>query len=273
MRADRLLARATILRTLRSWMDARGYREVNTPVIVPSPALEEYLEPVQVGAAYLHTSPEFAMKRVLASGLCRIYQVVPCFREEEVGVHHAREFTMVEWYRVGAGIFELMDEVESLFDACARAVAVEVGPFTRVPVSTLLDPDLEPDVWFRQWVDAVEPTLTGPTIVWGYPPWQAALARIRGPIADRFEVYAGGIELANAFAEELDGSEIRSRLERANAARKAAGRRPHPEDTSFLAAVSRMPRTAGIALGLDRFVMALTGARSIAEVQVESGPP
>jgi elongation factor P--(R)-beta-lysine ligase len=268
VRAERLLQRANVVRAIRAWMDARGYREVHTPVVVPSAAFEEHLEPVAVGRAFLHTSPEMAMKRVLAAGLCRIYQIVPAFREEEVGVHHAREFTMLEWYRVGAGTAELMDEVEDLFARCAHAVGRDLGPFRRVAVSSLQDPSLEPDAWFRRWIDVVEPSLTGAVIVHGYPPWQSALARIRGPVADRFEIYVDGVEIGNAFAEETDGRELARRLEASNAARAAAGRTPHPADEQFFASVSRMPRAAGIAVGLDRLAMVLTGARSIAEVQV-----
>ena len=249
-------------------MDARGYREVHTPVLVPSAAFEEHLEPVAVGRAFLHTSPEMAMKRVLAAGLCRIYQIVPAFREEESGVHHTREFTMLEWYRVGAGTHELMDEVEDLFATCARSVGRDLGSFRRAAVSSLQDPSLEPDAWFRRWVDVVEPSLTGPVIVHGYPAWQSALARIRGTAADRFEVYVDGVEIGNAFAEETDGRELARRLDASNAARMRAGRPTHPVDPLFFEAVSRMPRAAGIAVGLDRLAMVLTGASSIAEVQV-----
>jgi elongation factor P--(R)-beta-lysine ligase len=268
VRPDRLLQRASIVSAIRAWMGARGYREVHTPLIVPSAAFEEHLEAVAVGPAFLHTSPELAMKRLLAAGLCRIYQIVPTFREEEVGVHHAREFTMLEWYRVGAGTAELMDDVEDLFTACARSVGRELGVFRRVAVSSLQDPSLPPDEWFRRWVDVVEPSLDGAVIVHGYPAWQAALARVRGPVADRFEVYLDGVEIGNAFAEETDGAELERRLDASNAARRAAGRPPHPKDAAFFAAVSRMPRAAGIAVGLDRLAMVLTGARSIAEVQV-----
>jgi lysyl-tRNA synthetase class 2 len=268
VQAERLLQRASIVRAIRAWMDARGYREVHTPALVPSAAFEEHLEAVHVGPAFLHTSPEMAMKRVLAAGLCRIYQIVPAFREEELGVHHTREFTMLEWYRVGAGSHELMDEVEDLFASCARSVGRDLGSFRRVALSDLQDPSLEPDAWFRRWVDIVEPSLSGAVIAYGYPAWQGALARIRGAVADRFEVYVDGVELANAFAEETDGDELRRRLEVSNAARVRAGRPPHPVDEQFFDAVSRMPRAAGIAVGLDRLVMVLTGAKSIAEVQV-----
>ena len=211
------------------------------------------------------------MKRVLAAGLCRIYQITPCFRREERGIHHSREFSMLEWYRVGAGSLELMDEVESLVQAAANAVKATVPAFRRVPVSSLIEDTGNPEQWFFTWVDEVEPTLSEPTITYDYPPWQAALARLRNGVADRFEVYLSGIELANAFHEELDPEELRQRQTAANAARRAASRPEHPIDEAFLEAVGRMPRCSGIALGVDRLVMALTGAVHIDEVLVPSG--
>lgn len=266
---DLLRARAAILQAVRAWFVAHGYLEVQPPTIVPSAAMEEHLEAVRVGdLGYLHTSPEFALKKVLAAGLGRIYAMTPCFRLEEDGPHHSLEFTMLEWYRAGAGTAELMDEVEDLVGAAADAVGRPRPHFHRRAVADLLSPALPPDDWFFRWVDVVEPTLTAPTIVHGYPDWQAALARVRDGVADRFEVYLGGLELANAFAEEFRGAELRARWEAVSAARRAAGRPPHPIDESFLAAVDRMPRCAGIALGVDRLVMALTGTPHIRAVQV-----
>lgn len=268
MNADRLRARALILRAMRDWLHAHGYLEVHTPALVQSPALEEHLEAVRVGDRFLHTSPEFAMKRVLASGLCRIYQMAPCFREEELGVHHSREFTLLEWYRVGAGTPELMDEVEALIGVAAEAVGQPAPTFTRRAIADLIEDTGDEGAWFQTWVDRVEPSLTAPTIVHGYPAWQAALATIRGGLADRFEVYLGGVELANAFCEETDADVLRARWARSDEVRRAEGRQPHPVDHALLAATPRMPRCAGIALGIDRLVMVLTGAPSIADVQV-----
>ena len=268
MNAARLRSRGLILRAIRDWFDRHGYIEVHTPVLVPSPAMEEHLEPVHVGEQFLHTSPEFAMKRALAAGLCRIYQIAPCFREEELGVHHSREFSLLEWYRAGAGTPELMDEVEDLIGVAAEAVGLPRPTFTRRAVADLIEDTGDPDRWFHTWVDRVEPTLSAPTIVHGYPAWQAALATLRGGVADRFEVYLGGVELANAFCEETDAAVLEARWTHSNALRQAAGRLPHPVDHALLAATPHMPRCAGIALGIDRLVMVLTGAEHIREVQV-----
>jgi len=253
---------------MRSWFEAHGYLEVHTPALVPSPAMEENLEAVRVGDHFLRTSPEFAMKRVLAAGLGRIYQIGPCFREEELGVHHSREFTLLEWYRVGANAEDLMDETEDLIGVAAQAVGRERPRFRRVSAGSLLEDTGDPEAWFRAWVERVEPTLRQPTIVSGYPAWQAALARIRGSVAERFEVYLSGLELANAFDEETDAEALRARWAASDAARRAMGRQPHPVDEGLLAAVARMPRCSGIALGVDRLVMALTSAVDIRQVQV-----
>ena len=129
----------------------------------------------------------------------------------------------------------------------------------------------EPDdelSWFRLWVERIEPTLTAPTIVYGYPAWQAALAKERHGRADRFEVYLSGIEIGNCFAEEGDSRVLRHRFEASAAKRRAMGRTPHPEDPLLLESTPRMPRSAGMAVGLDRLVMALTGATDIEDVQV-----
>ncbi len=277
MNPERLRQRAAITRALHEWFHSNGYLEVHTPVLVRSPAMEEHLEAVSCGDRFLHTSPEFGMKKVLGSGLCRIYQIGPCFRSEEVGLHHTEEFTMAEWYRVGAGTQELMNDTEDIIGVAAAAVGVEPPSFSRVSVQELrqrvgLADTVEEVEWFRQWVDQVEPRLTEPTIVYNYPIWQAALAQQCNGFADRFEVYLSGIEIGNCFAEEMDSGTLRTRFERSAARRSEMGRVPHRIDTDLLECTPRMPRTAGIAVGVDRLVMALTGAHDIRDVQARYSP-
>lgn len=277
-----LRARARVLRALRSVFDARGYLEVPTPTLVPSPALEEHLHAVRAEGGFLRTSPEFALKRVLAHGLGRIYEIGPCFRAREHGSWHRQEFTMCEWYRAGASLPDLMDEVEQLVSASAQALGVaEPGPWRRTTVRALflehtgLDlamataSDLSPvdegwdDAFMRRWVSDVEPRLTGALFVSDWPASQAALARVHTdgdwPVAARFEAFLHGVELANAFLELTDPVEQRRRFLAANQARLAAGESEHPIDEALIAAVGRIPRTAGIALGVDRLVAALMG--------------
>lgn len=234
--------------------------------------MEEHLEPVPAGDRFLHTSPEFGMKKVLSAGLCRIYQITPCFRAEEVGVHHTQEFTMIEWYRVGAGTAELMDDTEAVISAAAKAVGAHLPPFERISVDALRSKANIPTTgdeieWFQQWVDSVEPTLQSPTIAFDYPTWQSALATERNGYADRFEVYLGGIEIGNCFAEETNRSILRNRFQSSASKRQSMGKRPHPIDEELLDSTLTMPRTSGIAIGLDRLVMALTGAHHIHDVQ------
>lgn len=230
--------------------------------------MEETLESIPCDGRYLHTSPEFAMKHLLAQGLCKIYQIVPCFRGEEEGRHHSKEFSMLEWYRVGIGTQVLMDETIELIKACAHTIAVSVPSFERFATSELLDPELPPEEWLFQWVDRIEPNLPKACVVYDYPAWGAALARLRGSVADRFEIYLNGLELANAFYEELDPHVLQARWEQGNKERVAQGKSPHPIDIEFLRDVSVMPRCAGIALGIDRLLMALLDIEDIKETLV-----
>lgn len=290
---DGLRARAVVLRAVRSWFDDHGYLEVPTPVLVPSPAMEPTLFAISAADGFLRTSPEFALKRVLAAGLPRIYEIGPCFRDREHGPWHGREFTMLEWYRAGASLADLMDEVEAIVAAAASALGVDApGPWTRRTVADLFvehtgvdlttaraadispqDPDDWDGAFFRRWVSDVEPKLTSPTFVADWPASQAALAEVRAlrpwPTACRFEAFLGGVELANAFLELGDADEQARRFTHANEHRARDAESPHPVDHDFVAAVGRIPPTAGIALGLDRLVAVLCRWRGLAPGRVD----
>ena len=296
MSPEGLRARSLVLRAVRSWFDRHGYLEVPTPVLVPSPALEENLFAVQAADGWLRTSPEFALKKVLAAGLPRIYEVAPCFREREAGPWHGREFLMLEWYRAGAELDDLMDDVEALVAAAREALGRPAPPAWRrttvsalfrevlgLELSTASTEALAPGesswdhAFFRRWVEDIEPTLTDAVIVSDWPASQAALARVRTdhawPVACRFEAYIDGVELANAFLELTDPVEQRRRFEEANRARRAAGEEAHPVDEALIEAVGRMPRTAGIAMGLDRLVAVAAGWSGIHAGRVPMTPP
>jgi lysyl-tRNA synthetase class 2 len=285
-----LRARARALRAVRSWFDERGYLEVPTPALVCSPAMEEHLFALRAEGGFLRTSPEFALKRVVAAGLHRVYEIGPCFRGRERGDWHGTEFTMLEWYRVGAELVDLMDEVEELVAASAHALGVPSPRWRRTTVRQLfLDvtgidlatasaselsdrDDAWDDAFFRRWIEEVEPTLTGAVFVEDWPASMSALARVRGdaqwPVACRFEAFLNGVELANAFLELTDVAEQRRRFTSSKVARMSAGEEPHPIDERFVEAVGRLPRTAGIALGFDRLVAALLGWDGIAPGRV-----
>lgn len=265
---DIIRQKSLLLHQVRTWFWEQGYLEVQTPILVSSPAMEETLESISCNDQYLHTSPEFAMKHLLAQGLCKIYQIVPCFRGEEEGVHHSTEFSMLEWYRVGIGTQTLMEESIALLDVCAHTLDVSLPSFERLATKDLLDPTLPPEEWLFQWVDQIEPHLPKACIVYDYPIWGAALSRIRGSFADRFEIYLNGLELANAFHEERDRDVLKDRWEQGNRSRVALGKSPHPIDHNFLHDIARMPRCSGIAMGIDRLLMALLNIEHIKDTHV-----
>ena len=290
MSPDGLRARALALRAMRAALETRGFLEVPTPALVPSAAMERYLYPVVADGGLLRTSPEFALKRVVASGLGRIYEIGPCWRDREAGPWHRREFLMLEWYRVGGGITDLCDDVEAIVASVAAALGVAAPSWRRTDVRRLVNDaagvdvatataselsrrDTDWDLAFqRVWLERVEGALAGAVFVRDWPPSQAALARLRdtdvGPVADRVEAYLHGIELANGFVELIDGAEQARRFVAANDARAADGEPPHPLDPAFLAAVARMPPTAGMALGVERLVATLLGLAGLDDVVV-----
>lgn len=314
-RLGNLRLRAAVLRALRAFFERRGYLEVETPTLVPCPGLELHLRAFRAADGFLSTSPEYQMKRLLAGGMERIFQIVHAFRDEERGDHHVREFTLLEWYRVGADLEDLMGETEALFVEVARATcggtrlvgpegaALELGgPWERLGVAEAFDrfagiectgqeegailgararaagwaipPDATDwdEVFARVFVEAVEPHLGRgrPTLLHRWPARCAALARldpVDPTVALRFEVFAGGMELANAFCELTCPEEQRRRLETDLAERRARGLAAPPLDEKFLGALAEgIPEVSGIALGVDRLVMLLAGARRIDDV-------
>jgi elongation factor P--(R)-beta-lysine ligase len=332
-RRDRLAVRGRILRAVRGFFEAGGYVEVETPALQVSPGLEPHLQafatvlrdPSEPGARprYLHTSPEFAMKKLLAGGMERIWQLARVYRNGERGAAHHPEFSMLEWYRTGASYRDLMDECERLLRAAQDAAGAEMLrwrgnradarlPFERMSVSeafsrytgvdllaTAPDPHAPdphaPDpallaneaarvgvaphrgddwetLFFRIFLERIEPHLGigAPTILYDYPISMAALSR-RKPddprLAERFELYACGLELANAFGELTDPAEQRRRFMTDQARKQALYGEIYPIDEDFLAALDYgLPDCAGIALGFDRIVMLATGAEHIEEV-------
>ncbi len=327
-RRDRLERRGRMLAALRDFFDAQGFVEVDTPALQASPGLEPHLrafqtelhEPCEGRAAprFLHTSPEFAMKKLLAAGMPRIWQLAHVFRDGERGPAHHPEFSMLEWYRAGASWRDLIADCVGLLNACQRAagaaaltwrghVADAGRPWQQLSVAqafaqycgidllaTAPDP-LRPDfgrlaeaareigiephagddwetLYFRIFLDRIEPLLGlgAPTVLCDYPVSMAALSR-RNPhdprLAERFELYVCGLELANAFGELTDPVEQRARFVADQQKRCALYGQSYPIDEDFLAALEHgIPPSAGIALGFDRLVMLATGAEAIEEV-------
>lgn len=303
--AEALRLRAQLLARIRTFFAERDVLEVETPLLshagLPTPQLESFtVHPVsrpEASAGYLHTSPEFPMKRLLAAGSGSIYQICRVFRADERGRRHNPEFTLLEWYRVGFDAPALMAELEallkSLFDDTCPAGGIQrlsyreaflqyagvdgldaaVEPLRRILVEHLIPvpddmPVDDPDPW-RDLVltQVIEPRLPPAVFLYDYPASQAALARIRpgpSPVAERFELYLDGVEIANGFHELTDADEQRRRFEAGNAARVARGLAPVPLDEALLAALAYgLPDCAGVAVGLDRLLMYAAGVDSI----------
>lgn len=274
---------------MRRFFEQRGSLEVETPTRVHAPGTDLNLDPFPVEENFLITSPEFHMKRLVAAGFSRIHQICHCFRRDEAGSLHNPEFTMLEWYWAGVDYFELAKELEHLVATAAlklngttklpgREVDVNLG-WEYLSVAGAFEryagwkPDAAPDTdrFFYDLVDKVEPELgrDRPTILYEYPASQAVLSRpspTNPEVALRFEAYVDGIELVNAFDELTDPDEQRRRFLAENEARVEAGKPALPIDEKLLAALTQMPPTAGAALGLDRLVLLLTGAKSLDEV-------
>lgn len=293
----RLQQRARILREVRTFFDARQFLEVETPIVVPSPGLDVHLSAPEVttplGTLYLSTSPEYQMKRLLAGGLERIYQVTKCFRNDEIGERHQPEFTMLEWYRAYDDVDSVMRDTEQLVASVATMVGGQpvlqtsrgpidvappwprmtvreaVGRFARLDVKDLL---ADEERFYRVMVEQVEPALAdfGALFLTEYPASMASLARKKPEdpsVAERFEAYVGGVELCNGFGELTDAAEQRERLRENQAERQARGLPVYPIDERFLRALDEgIPPSGGNALGLDRLVMLALGAEHIEDV-------
>lgn len=286
-----LWLRARLIQAIRRFFIEREYLEIETPHLISSPAPEVHIDAIKAGGAFLHTSPELCMKRLVSSGYSRIFQLCKCFRDGERGGHHLVEFTLLEWYRTGADYMELMDECEEMVLSVSEDLGLgakihfqghEIDlkrPWARMSVkeayeryaSMPMERALASKRFDEVMVQEIEPHLgiPKPTFLYDYPAELAALARLKEndpSLAERFEVYVGGLELANAFSELTDVSEQESRFERDRLKRKQLGKIAYPMPERFLEALARMPDSVGIAFGLDRLAMVFADADKIDEV-------
>ena len=301
-----LRLRDALLRKLRGFFHARDFIEVHTPLLSADVVVDQHLEPfgvdVPTGSGirrmWLQTSPEFAMKRLMTAGGGAIFQVTHAFRKEEQGPLHNPEFTMVEWYRLGDGLAEGMQllgelaesllgrgEAETISYQAAFERYAGIEPHTaetqdmaRLALARdIAAPESLSESDRDDWLDLllvefVQPHLgrQRPVIVYDYPASQAALARVRrGPpgVAERFELYVDGIELANGYHELVDASVLRERNRTNNRLRAASGKPQLPEESRLLAAMEAgLPSCAGVAMGFDRVVMLAAGAQDLSAV-------
>ncbi|KAA9006674.1 EF-P lysine aminoacylase EpmA [Histidinibacterium aquaticum] len=324
--ADRrplLLARNRIQSALRAWFAQEGFTEVDPACLVTSPGNETHLHAFEtevIGtdlarrSRYLHTSPEFAMKKLLAGGEEKIFAFAHVWRNREGGSRHTAEFTMLEWYRAGAPYEQLMDDCTAILSIAARAAGVESFRHGDISCDPLASPrrvtlaesfaaqgmdllstltpngpdtaalaaeldragirhaadDTWSDLFSRALTERIEPALgPGPVILDAYPSPEAALARrsVADPrTAERFELFACGVELANGFGELTDPAEQRARFEADMDRREEIYGSRYPLDEDLLDALAEMPPTSGIALGFDRLVMLATHAPRLTDV-------
>lgn len=291
MFSDRLADRARIIQAMRSYFYDHDFLEVETPIRIPAPAPEAHIDSFASDGWFLQSSPELAMKRLLAGGHGRIFQICKCFRRDERGPRHLTELTMLEWYTPGYTYLELMDQCSALvrhiahqtgckgplnyngqtIDLAAPWETITVDAAFRRYTATTLERSMSMGRFDEIMAFEIEPELgrNCPTFIMDYPASMAALARLKpddSEFAERFELYIGGMELANGFSELNDPVEQRRRFKAAAAIRALAQKPATPMPEPFLRDLESMPAAAGIALGVDRLVMLFTNADTIDKV-------
>jgi len=279
--------RARIIQQIRAFFIDQNFLEVETPHRIPANAPELYIDAVASGDWFLHTSPELCMKRLLAAGYEKLFQICHCWRAGERGKNHLPEYTMLEWYRSHCDYQQLMSDCETLLlhlspnqQISWQGQTIDLSP--PWPRITIVDA-------FSQWAsmslaDAlatdqfdtvmdleVEPNLptNQPIFLTEYPAKYASLARKKPSdplVAERFELYIGGLELANAFSELTDPEEQQQRFAKEELQRRQEGKPPYPSPDPFLKELNTLPPSAGIALGIDRLVMLFCNKNLIDDV-------
>ena len=292
-RRDILGFRHRMMAEIRRFFDSRGYIEVDCPIRIPTPALELHIDAIPAGDQWLRTSPEFHLNRLLSARYSKIYHLGPCFRANERGSQHSEEFTMLEWYRSEAGYIDILADTKALIGALAAELlgcahlSWKGGRVDLLPLWELLtvsDVFLEYAGWdpVAQWdadrfdvdlIEKVEPSLPKdrPVVLKDYPAEAAALARLcegDPSRAERWELYIGGLELANAYSELINPVEQRARFEACARERDALGKTRYEIDEVFMSALeSGLPECGGIALGVDRLLMLFLGEDDISRVR------
>ena len=310
MDIELLKTRARIVSAIRGFFDGRGFVEVETAVRIPAPAPEEHIDcPPVEGGGYLRASPELQMKKLLAAGMDRIYQIGPCFREGERGSRHNPEFTMIEWYRKDATYLDIKDDLENLLNAVfslntefsigetAASFAAQSPSNSPIPaeggsvfkVLKVRDAYCKYagwDPWQGKWdqdrfdfdmatkIEAAIKEMGGGVFLMDYPPQAASLSKLSTsdlnlPFAERWEFYFDGMELANCFTELCNREEQLKRFEAAKEARKQLKESDYPIDLEFIDCLPQMKSAAGVALGVDRLVMVMTKTKEISAVRAQ----
>lgn len=290
-RRKALETRARLFQSIRDFFVSRDYLEVETPLRIPAPAPESHIDAVPSKDWFLQTSPELCMKRMLAAGYPKIFQICKCFREKERGDFHLPEFTLLEWYRSGIDYRELMGECEDFFLHIVRKLTseetlayrgrrIDFGrPWEKITIREAFqkyagwsaEKAIEKNCFDQIMVRDIEPHLGGtkPVFLLDYPVSLGALARPGkedSTVAERFEIYMAGLEMANGFSELTDVFEQKARFTKEREARRIAGKTVYPCPEKFLNSLQGMPESAGIAVGMDRLVMIFSDAATIDDV-------
>ena len=283
-----LWLRAQIIQAVRTFFIDNDYLEIETPIRIPAPAPEVHIEAEVSGDWFLHTSPELCMKRLLAAGYPRIFQICRCFRQKERGRMHLPEMTMLEWYGAGNNYFDMMDQCEKMIRFAARRAGFEdylvyqgksidlKAPWSRMSVtdafdrfaSVSMETAVLQDRFDEMMIIDIEPNIghKKPLFLYDYPAVGASLARLKpenSSLAERFELYICGMELCNAFTELTDSVEQRIRFEKEQKIRSESGKQVYPLPEKFLESLQLMPEASGVALGIDRLVMLFANTKSI----------
>jgi lysyl-tRNA synthetase class 2 len=274
---DGIMLRDAVMRSIRAFFYARGFCEVETPIRIPSPCMELHIDAEPSGDHFLRTSPEIFHKQLLAAGHERIFELGKCFRQGERGALHHPEYTMLEWYRARTDYLGILDDTRELLSNVWKEAPQDWEILT---VSNAFlefagwDPEgnYNADRFDIDLVEKVEPAIRnigGAVVLIDYPIEAAALSR-RKPgnplVAERWELYINGIELANAYSELTDSVEQRARFEACAMERKALGKAVYPIDEAFIHALEKMPPAGGVALGVDRLLMLIAGASSLDQI-------
>ena len=290
-RRKTLQQRARIVQEIRRFFIEKGYLEVETPHRIPNPAPESHIDAIPSDMWFLQTSPELCMKRMVAAGYEKIFQICRCWREKERGSLHLPEFSLLEWYRAGGDYRSLMEECEGLIRFAKRAIGLgekivfrnhEIDlsiPWERISVDEAfrrytknsVTGALEQNLFDEVMVQEIEPNLgvKRPMFLYDYPAQRGALARLKPEdpaVAERFELYIGGLELANGFSELIDSAEQRERFRIENRNRQSFGKAIYSLPEKFLAELNGMPPSAGMALGVDRLIMVFLDVETIDDV-------
>lgn len=282
--------RAKFFEAIRGFFKKKGYLEVDTPVLIPYPLPEAHIDPVKAEGGYLHPSPELAMKVLLSYGLGKVYQITRCFRKGEIGRLHLQEFSMLEWYAKEADYNYMMDFTEELIKAITcdlndsyvisyKSFAIDLRThWPRVSLKDLflketkisIDMAIQENRYEELLVEKIEPSLPKdtPCFLVDFPAQLASLSKLKDEnTAERFELYMGGLEIANGFSELLDPEEQERRFVSENNLRIRMGKEEFPINKVFLSAISKVKKAAGVALGLDRLLMILLNIDDISNVQ------